>query len=60
MTPHQALDIFHQVRMKYECNGESGDLIREAFRVLKEFVDQSHPGPATSPSPISNEKKSEA
>lgn len=60
MTPIQALDIIHQMRLKYECNGQSHDLIREAFRVLKELVDQSHPGPATSPPPISNEQKPEA
>lgn len=39
MTPNQALNIVHQVRMKYECNGESGDIIREAFLVLRGLVE---------------------
>lgn len=53
MTPTEALDIIHQVRMKYECNGQSGDLVREAFFVLKKLVDEQR---ATHDAMTPNEK----
>jgi hypothetical protein len=53
MTPIEALDIIHQVRMKYEANGQSHELIREAFRVLKELVDEQR---ATHDAMTPNEK----
>lgn len=55
MTPNQALDIVHQMRMKYQCDGQSHDLIREAFRILKELV-EAHNQPAVQQSdPTLNE-----
>lgn len=51
MTPTQALDIVHQMRMKYQCDGQSHDLIREAFLVFKELVDAQNRNPVVKPIP---------